>query len=278
MFAFMVFLPPVMKALAGEIRAAEAMFRKQCSAEQSQWPPWSHGRRVKECVEHMVATKVAREVIVPFDVTLKHFRYPGILSTHHLGAFLWLSAGLAQFGLSRAGPAERRRHRLVGYIFLLSAILIAVGFIQIVWHNLFAAYDYHALFPHEVSLPSRAEYLMTVGIHSSLQLWFLFTAGKAWAAAGRRRFEEHRTWIVRHMASGGWVVVMRVIISLSQGVIYTAMRLGWAPVGGALKHDLFGISAGLGVLVSFATAELYLLTSLRSMDASMAVVRTTVAA
>lgn len=260
MLLWIALFPVGARLLTNSLEAEKQALRRACAAEQAFWPPWNRGQRVDSCADRAQRVLVAKRVLIPESIILKHHKYPSIVLTHHLGAVLWLTAGLAQFGMSRAGQAARRRHRLVGRAYMLSVFLLSAGLVQIMLHDLTAHHDFHSSFPDEVpASPGRLRSAWLGGVYGFVQAWFLFTAGRAWAAARHVRYQEHRKWMTRHVASGFWVVVMRVILfaaAAAAGILVDGF--GCEPPGGAFKSHLFDLCSILGMVISFVTAELYL--------------------
>jgi hypothetical protein len=48
----------------------------------------------------------------------------------------------------------------------------------------------------------------------AMALWFCVTGITALVAARRRDFSAHKVWVIRHVASGIWVSIMRAMIPL----------------------------------------------------------------
>jgi hypothetical protein len=258
MLLWITVFPTVARLQTDELEAEKQALRRACAAEQPLLPPWNRGQRINACADRAQRLLVSKTVVIPDSITLKHYQYPGVVLTHHLGALLWLTAGLAQFGLTQEGPAARRRHRLVGRTYMLSVGLLTAGFAQITFHDLYAHFDFHQAFP-EVPASSRAKTLGHALAFSGVQLWFLYTAARAWSAARQARYKEHRKWIIRHAASGYWVVVMRVILVVAVSVAIVSVEVfGCTPLSGASKSLLFDLGTFLGMAISFFAAEVYL--------------------
>jgi len=234
----------------------EAELWSACEAKQSFWALWRNTELVKECYTEALRELRATQSFPP-AIILKHYAHLDVISTHHVGALLWTAAGIAQFKLARSSTHERQRHRFVGRLYMLAVVLLTIGFLRIDKHDLHADNDFRTAYP---GMPPRhpIEHFATVIALYGLQIWFVFTAYKAGMTARAKRFNEHRTWIVRHVASGLWVVVMRVFSVLFFAILTAAIDLGMQPPGGTIRYWLFAGSMILGTIVSFAGSEYYL--------------------
>jgi hypothetical protein len=55
---------------------------------------------------------------------------------------------------------------------------------------------------------------MVSRVIKAMALWFCVTGITALVAARRRDFSAHKVWVIRHVASGIWVSIMRAMIPL----------------------------------------------------------------
>jgi len=149
MLLWMTFGPALISLDAAQLEAAEAEAHRECVAAQPLWAIGHRSQRAAECTAARVRDLRARKVTVPASVMHKHADFLGVRLTHHLGAATWMIAGLAQFGLPRDSLAARQRHRRVGFLYLISVLLLTIGFLQICWHDLLADRDFRAFFPHD---------------------------------------------------------------------------------------------------------------------------------
>lgn len=95
-------------------------------------------------------------------------------------------------------------HRLAGRTLLSLSCLIAAGYALMVYRGLSSAHTD----PVGSTLFTTATIQMNVAA-----VWFLVTAAMALQAAWRRRFITHRAWAVRHLCTGLYVSLHRVLIS-----------------------------------------------------------------
>lgn len=61
----------------------------------------------------------------------------------------------------------------------------------------------------------------------AMALWFCVTGITALVAARRRDFSAHKVWVIRHVASGIWVSIMRAMIPLLHFALRTGSLLLW---------------------------------------------------
>jgi len=186
--------------------------------------------------------------------TLGHFPTPLNLITkykghsvaqlcHTLPGALW--AALIPFQLH---PVARRRfrraHRLGGYVFTGSAYLMMVGFAYIDAKGLVYLHsDFPQIHPDHnttrfpVHVPHEPVFRMVAW-------WFVVTISLAVWHAVHRRFKEHRRWMLRHVASGIWVALQRLVVILVSSA---------TP---ADQKKTFGDGALIGVALACSAAEI----------------------
>mmetsp|Transcript_24039 Transcript_24039/g.65025 ORF Transcript_24039/g.65025 Transcript_24039/m.65025 type:complete len:282 (+) Transcript_24039:45-890(+) len=225
-----------------KMRAAEAAIR-------------ASNRRTKVAEKAVMAMR-ADKVFVPFTIVTKHFKHFSVRATHHLGAGIWTLCGLAQFGLPRETQAARTRHRVVGWLYMLSVVLLTVGFVLILAKDLHADNDFRAAFP-EVAPRTFVTHGGTLVALCALQAWFIYTAVSAWTAARGKHFSEHRAWMARHAASGLWVSGMRFLGPPSQLIVNAVLA---RPIHGDVKLATFGADACISIALCILGAEVYLRT------------------
>lgn len=82
--------------------------------------------------------------------------------------------------------------------------------------------------------------------------WFCYTLVRAWLAAVRRRFAEHEEWVLRHIASGQWVALMRLLLAAGM------MPLSIRRYGDTkqIQSAVFAATGMLGWAMCLAGAEL----------------------
>lgn len=150
-----------------------------------------------------------RNNFLPRDLLTKYKGHTAVHLTHTLPGALWMS--LIPFQLHPGiRKSHRTLHRITGYIFFLSTILITIGIFIIIQRDL--------VFEHYLDdKDANTKYITRLGI---LQiLWFSWSAGSALLQAKKKRFYCHQKWIIRHIAAGIWVAIQRVLIAVSSPII-----------------------------------------------------------
>ncbi|KAL3905095.1 MAG: hypothetical protein SGILL_009816, partial [Bacillariaceae sp.] len=86
-------------------------------------------------------------------------------------------------------------------------------------------------------------------------IYFSGTALYALWLARQRRFQQHQKWVIRHIASGLFIALQRILIAFAFGPFYPP------PVSRKDQRSIFGNSGFLGFVVSLSVAEyaIYLL-------------------
>ncbi|GFR47015.1 hypothetical protein Agub_g8699, partial [Astrephomene gubernaculifera] len=84
--------------------------------------------------------------------------------------------------------------------------------------------------------------------------WFITTAYLAFKHARARRFQWHADWAVRHVASGGWVIVQRLLIIL----LASAARAAGVVWSDRQRQELFIVLEQVSMAACIAGAEVLL--------------------
>lgn len=177
--------------------------------------------------------------ITPASVMEKYAGHTAVHLTHTLPGAVW--AGLIPFQLNSSFRKRKPTlHRWLGYIFVASSLLIAVGMIIIVNRRLL----FTNFFPDLPPEPIPSEYgVVFLGIH------FVFTIFTAVRFAIRKQFTSHQRWIIRHIASGLWVALQRLLVITVYSVIYRP------PVSQMNQRKAFGDAVSVGVIISLLSGE-----------------------
>ena len=116
-------------------------------------------------------------------------------------------------------------------------------------------YDNDDLPPKPIPIPTEwVLYAMTA--------YFTGTAAIAWKrAAIDHNYKSHQDWIIRHVGSGIWIAVQRVLLFVVLGPIFYR-----PPVPKETQRNVFGQAAQLGWFISVSAAEyaIYLLRNSKS--------------
>ena len=163
---------------------------------------------------------------VPLTLTTKYVGHAAVQYLHQIPCGLWVI--ILPFQLL---PCMRKNyptiHKILGYIFTISSMVLMIGVSLIHVYKLgYVQNDYPELIPKLLSEDGVAianQYGLFGNIARALipydraimliiSVWFSSTIFLAIRAARARKFQEHRGWIYRHAASGLWVAVMRIFV------------------------------------------------------------------
>lgn len=193
------------------------------------WPPDHTARLARVTAPSHIPT--------PADVFSKYAGHPLIRFTHILPSGVWSLCGALQLS-PRVRVSYPRLHRLSGRIMLVCAALVAVGYVAL----------------EAAGLATGQEEGESTASMRVLMVWFVVTGWMTWVRARRRRYKEHRAWALRHIASGAWPIVQRVIV-ICLSVVGEA--LGWE-YSKRRRHEVFVLAATLAVAVTFVACEVHL--------------------
>lgn len=189
------------------------------------------------------------ESLTPAHILSKYAGHTAVHVTHILPGAIW--AGLTPLQLHPTLRKTRPKlHRVSGYVFLGIALVMTVGF--------FIILDRDLLFENFFDIPEEEESIK-VPMKPFLSLLMLYFAGTALAAiwaAKNKKFALHRTWIIRHIASGIWVSMQRFLLM----TVYQTIYLFWPVTPASQKHS-FSSAGFVSVLICIAIGEytIYLL-------------------
>lgn len=169
--------------------------------------------------------------------------------THILPAAFWVMAVPFQFN-----PWIRKNfktfHRFLGRAFVYTSFLLMVGFVAILYRGL--QFENYLEGVERMTLP-----VIDVPIGDVLQCviagYFLYTAVVAVDYAKKKDFKNHSNWMMRHVASGMWVVIQRVLLTFF-APIYLSIY-GPEPRSGHFRGSVFSCAALLGIILSVGGAE-----------------------
>lgn len=127
--------------------------------------------------------------------------HPSVRYSHNLAALPWSVIAPMQFStrLRKAFPAL---HRWLGRAFLGTSVSLMVGYLIIEIRGL--AYNHSSKVPVIKKLGSFTQLPALIFIISGIKAYL--------SIAVDRDIESHRRWIIRHVASGLWVSLMRIAL------------------------------------------------------------------
>jgi len=178
--------------------------------------------------------------VSPPDVLFKFEGHTAIHLTHILPSALW--SLLIPFQLN---PSFRKNnpklHRRLGYVFLGSALLVFAGIGIILQRGLLFENQFPDLPPQD--------YNYTTEFLSLLAFYFLGSAVHAVNLARQKRFAGHQRWIIRHIASGIWIALQRILLCTVYHAIYPK------PVAREVQRNSFGQSGSIAIALTLALGE-----------------------
>jgi uncharacterized membrane protein len=192
---------------------------------------------------------------IPTHLFTKYQGHTAVHVTHMLPSAVW--SALLPF---QVHPTWRNRHRqlhrIMGYLFLVSCFLIALGVGVIVQRKLIFVHS----FP-DTNYPA-PQHRVVPDIHEVtvlfLALYFILSVIQAIRMARAGHIPLHQRWMIRHVASGIWVAVQRFgVIPLYSSIA----SFLWYPnsddvvVPSWYQRKLFGDSSLIAVLVTFVLGE-----------------------
>ena len=183
----------------------------------------------------------ASRFVSPMTVT-KYKDHTAVKLTHILPGALWAGSIPLQLhgGFRRRHPVL---HRRLGYAFALSVVSMAAGIALILHRGLGYENDYPDAPP-----PPAVEQVAKHCFFAVNVMFFLYTLLRAVSHAREGNIALHQRFIVRHIGSGIWVAVQRVLIGMRGQ--FMARRLSQVE-----QRDNFGMMAAVGVVVAAACAE-----------------------
>jgi hypothetical protein len=194
----------------------------------------------------LFGTVVHADSSTPPELTTKYAGHYLVHATHILPSAIW--ATLIPLQLH---PGIRHRfptlHRWSGRVFLVTALLMAYG----VWLILHRRLGFEHFFDDigDENSSSSTSSFTEPGL-LALTFYFVATVCGAVYYARLGRYADHRCYMIRHIASGIWIAVQRVILTF----ILPVLRLG----GPFTRHEQranFGSSAILAMAIAFVAGE-----------------------
>jgi hypothetical protein len=169
--------------------------------------------------------------------------------THILPSAVWALAIPIQLypDMRKAYP---RLHRWSGYAFALAAAFMMYGLYVM---HIRGLYYFKTDFPelgehlHMTRFPAVLGWVPHVEVFLSLGVWFTVSLLYSVQCARKKRFQSHRYFIYRHVASGLWVAVQRLYVGLGAVI---------GPTNSQAQKQNFGDGAVFGAAFCLVLAEL----------------------
>ena len=173
---------------------------------------------------------------------MKYTEHPIVRFTHMVPGGVWST--IIPFQLHTTfRKSHGKIHRYMGYMFLVCSFLMSTGLAVLMIRNL----NFEDSFGDLPAIPLWKSSKPKVVI---LGIWFTWTALRALICARRRRFLQHQYWIIRHIASGIFVAVQRVVLITYYHYQYPR------PVSRQDQRFVFGDSAQRSAIVCILIGEL----------------------
>lgn len=157
----------------------------------------------------------------------KYFGEMFVFVTHIVPALAWSAIVPFQLHPSSRSPALKKLHRTLGSIFFSLSATMMVGLAAIKRKDLgirpgaewFKGAQGKTIreMPKLLSAMIQANTPFMLGSAA----WFTYTMYRSLSAAWRKRFADHEDWAMRHIASGQWVSLMRILFSGSLPLVFS---------------------------------------------------------
>jgi hypothetical protein len=182
----------------------------------------------------------------PPQVFQKYAGHTAVHLTHILPGAIW--AGLVPIQLHPTLRKTRPRlHRLSGYVFILTSLSMGAGVFLILQRDLLFENYFDVV---DDKTPDMFPSKCFLGLFA---VYFMGTALAALHSARDRRFAAHQKWIIRHIASGIWIAVQRVLLStVVQALYYSSAS---RPVSPETQKHIFKSMGILATWVCLAVGE-----------------------
>ena len=175
--------------------------------------------------------------VTSIELVTKYKGHSAVHFSHTLPGAIWAVA--IPFQLHPTLRKQYRKlHRIVGYIFVVTSIIMTVGVGIILKRGLLYEESFTDLPPLKVSAAPGIIFMSG---------WFLVTATVAILQARAKKFASHQRYIIRHIASGIWVALQRVLLlTIFNRPPFTRVQ----------QRAVFGDAAFLAISICFACGEL----------------------
>jgi hypothetical protein len=190
----------------------------------------------------LFGTVVHADSSTPPEIVTKYAGHYLVHATHILPGAVW--AALIPLQLH---PGIRHRfptwHRWSGRVFLVTALVMAYGVWLILQRRLGFKHFFDDIGDDDPSSFTEPGLL-------ALTFYFVATVCGAVYYARLGRYADHRCYMIRHIASGIWIAIQRIILT----TILPILRLG-GPFTRHEQRSNFGSSAILAMAITFLTGE-----------------------
>lgn len=185
----------------------------------------------------IVQTMSEPNQVTSMELVTKYKGHSAVHFSHTLPGAIW--AGAIPFQLHpRFRNQYPRVHRVVGRVFVAVSLLMMVGVGIILKRELLYEESFKDLPPNK--LPATPGILFQSG-------WFLVTAIVATLQARAKKFRSHQRFVIRHVASGIWIALQRVLL---------LTVLNRPPFTREQQRAVFGDAAFAAIAICFVCGEI----------------------
>ena len=172
--------------------------------------------------------------------------------THILPGAIW--AAVVPIQLHPAIRLQYRTlHRTLGYLFLVTAIVMSYGILVILLKHLTFEDHFAKLLQYAPDSTLSLVAIFNKVAILALALYFPGTAVVAVRAATQGRTVVHQYTLLRHVAAGLWVAIQRVLLVVAAGIMTIRHKNVVSPMQ---QRWYFAVTAYAGMMVSFGAAEM----------------------
>ena len=186
-------------------------------------------------------------LVVPSSIVSKYQGHSLVHFTHLVPSAIW--AAIIPFQLHPTWRQNNRKlHRILGYFFLATTFLVAIGVIVILHRKL----TYEHFFP---DLEPNLGHAMQKYFMAAMAIWFVATAIQSVRMARAKKIREHQKWMYRHVASGIWIAVQRLVF-IPLAIAYVKLILGPSEKPSQwIQREIFAGSAELSYVICIYLGE-----------------------
>lgn len=196
--------------------------------------------------------KSSKMNVVSLDaVLIKYAGHTLIQCTHVLPAAIW--AAIIPFQLHpkfRSEPKYKKYHKPLGYLFLLVALTMSCGVVIILQREM----SFEHFFDDLKEMDKKNNYQSSEPLLYAMTIWFdISLLVSIYYARSKKNKLHHQRWMNRHIASGIWVALQRVLLVSVYPMIYSA--LGLMPLSRYHQRRVFGEAAWIAMVLCMCSAE-----------------------
>jgi len=186
--------------------------------------------------------------VVPPEIVTKYRGHSAVQFSHNLPSAFWAIA--MPFQLHPGIRSKYRRvHRIVGYVTVFVSCLMMFGVFLIIKRKL----TFEHSFP-DLPLPNKfligdnkwINYDSDIGM-IGISIWFLYTLFTAVQAARKGNIRKHERFMIRHVGSGIWVALQRLLLEL--------VVSPFVPITRQQQRQVFGTAVQVAFLITVTLAE-----------------------